>query len=206
MLLVVLGSSIIVAGWLVSVVWLAVLGQWLVIGTGIAAAVAGIAIARTVQLRMPADIGFELGGMLFPFLATLYLHALVVVWNIVVIVACTVSMDGMAARLPTVLWSFGTAMAPWYFSRLLVHGAEIPGDVLGFYGRSIAFIHLGFFIAAVMAFLHYSQIGDFFALFSVVMALATLSQLVFLRRIANQEQERNLQRLVESRERKSGTP
>ncbi len=49
-----LGMFINFVGWFVSDAWLALLGQWIVIGIGIAAAYVGIELARTAQLRMLA--------------------------------------------------------------------------------------------------------------------------------------------------------
>jgi len=83
MLLAVLGFLVILVRWFVNAIWLAILGQWFVIGIGLVAGLLGIELARTGRVRAPADKGFGLGGMFFPFLATLYLYGLVIAWNLI---------------------------------------------------------------------------------------------------------------------------
>ena len=104
-------------GGIISGVWLAILGEWGLIGYGILALLLsgmglGLAMAPGFILAAPAVAmiakGNRVGGYLFGLLSTIYTVGILTAWCILVLVYYTKHADSNSI-IPLLVWSYGVA-------------------------------------------------------------------------------------------------
>lgn len=107
-------------GGLVSGIWLAILGEWGLIGIGILALFVssmgiGLAMMPGMIFALPAmallEKGKKISGYFFGFLSTLYTTAVLVVWCIAVLLYFVKHADH-GSIIPILIWSYGIAIGP----------------------------------------------------------------------------------------------
>lgn len=121
-------------GGIVSGIWLAILGEWGLIGYGILALIVsgmglGLAMAPGLIFAGPAAIllekGNKIGGYFFGLLSTIYTVGVLTAWCILVLIFCTehASTDSL---IPVLIWSYGIATSPivWLAKKDLQSGNE----------------------------------------------------------------------------------
>lgn len=110
-------------GGIVSGTWLALLGEWSPIISGIVFIIfsgflINFALMPGMLFAVPAMIFFEkkkkILGALFGFLNILYTISLLVVWCLYILNKFTLLADN-SSLIPMLIWSYGVAMAPWIF-------------------------------------------------------------------------------------------
>lgn len=110
-------------GGIVSGVWLAVLGEWGVIGWGILAFVASnlvlsIALVPSIAIAMGLSKTIErrsvVGSLFLSTLSSLYVAAVMTAWAVAVMVFFMSRADARS-WLPMLLWSYGVAIGPWAY-------------------------------------------------------------------------------------------
>ncbi len=121
-------------GGIVSGIWLAILGEWSLIGYGLLALmVSGIAIslaiAPSLLFAVPAAAMFEKGhkirGAFLGFLGTLYTVGILTAWCILVLVYYTKQANAESI-IPVLIWSYGIATGPivWLATKDLQSGND----------------------------------------------------------------------------------
>ena len=121
-------------GGIVSGVWLAILGEWGLIGYGILAMMVsglllGFAMMPGLIFAVPAatmfEKGIKIGGYFFGFLGTVYTLGVLSVWCVFVLVYFMdhATVDSV---VPVLVWSYGVATAPimWLTQKELQSGNE----------------------------------------------------------------------------------
>lgn len=110
-------------GGIVSGIWLAFLGEWGPILSGLgfmifSGFVIGFALMPGMLFAGPAMMFLEKGkkiiGAFFGFLSVLYTIGLLTVWCLYILDKFTLLADG-SSLIPMLIWSYGVAMAPWIF-------------------------------------------------------------------------------------------
>lgn len=110
-------------GGIVSGIWLAILGEWGVIGRGIffifiSSFLISIALMPALLFAGPAAMALERGkkmiGMIFGALSILYTVGLITIWCIWVLVTF-VNQATTSSIIPMLIWSYGIALAPWMY-------------------------------------------------------------------------------------------
>lgn len=134
-----------VFGFLVSIVWLLVVGQWTAVLSGLvivmcATFVLGFALLPTMLIAAPgiyfAKRKVTIGVYLFGFLASVYVYAIVAAWCSSV----TFYYLGSAPRhafWPLLLWSYGIATSPWTY---MAQKDPAPNSVLVGFFAQVAYI------------------------------------------------------------------
>ncbi len=111
---------IILFGPIGAAIWLAVLREWRILGQGILVAVAGglllsIAMLPGLLLDVPAGLFCKrrnkAGFYFFGFLSLCYTLGLLTLWCITVL-AFFVGRASQSSFIPTLIWSYGSAIAP----------------------------------------------------------------------------------------------
>ncbi len=121
-------------GGIVSGIWLAILGEWGLIGYGILALILsgmgiGLAMMPGMIFAAPAVImlekGNKLGGYFFGFLSSLYTIIVLVAWCILVLIFHT-KQASHESIIPVLIWSYGIATGPiaWLAQKDLKSGNE----------------------------------------------------------------------------------
>ena len=104
-------------GGVISGVWLAILGEWGIIGTGILAIfISGMALGLAMMpgliFAVPAaamlEKGNRIGGYIFTFLSLIYTYGLLIVWSVFVLIYFT-DQANESSLVPVLLWSYGVA-------------------------------------------------------------------------------------------------
>jgi len=113
------------AGGIVGGIWLAILGEWLLIGIGIllmfiSRQILSILIMLNLPIGVIAAYFLERKnplGLLFGFISHLYTNILIVGTCIFAFIICARFHDGHIdfSFIPYLLWSWGMALGPWYF-------------------------------------------------------------------------------------------
>jgi hypothetical protein len=192
------GSLVSSIGLAIAGVWLCLLGQWASIGVGLLALAIGIPLARSPFLIAPAKKGFQLGGLLFPALSTLYQYVVVTVWCVGIIWLSVGQVTRQAAMLPAVVWAYGAVLWPWHFSRMLVLPEGYYRDSeMSYYSCSLWFINLACIVVGSMFFFAHPTFLDAAGVFTVTMTGALFTQVMFLRRIHQFHLEEKLKKIVE---------
>ena len=110
-------SLVNVFGGVVSGIWLAVLGEWGVIGTGLLAMLIsgmalGLAMMPGLIFAVPAatmlENGNKIGGYIFTFLSLIYTYGLLIVWSVFVLIYFTDRATEFSL-VPVLFWSYGVA-------------------------------------------------------------------------------------------------
>lgn len=176
-------------GGIVSGIWLAFLGQWAPLLTGIAASlisyfVIGLMLMPGLFLfGAPAIALAERGRMVlatpFLLLSQLYIYSLVTVWCLGVFFFF-VSRANSQTFLPLLIWSYGVALGPWMFlaKKDRMSGGDAPASTTTFFAQ-ISYI----VIACMATFGHFffeTLMMVFAAIMLVGMLLQTFSAVVML--------------------------
>ncbi len=108
-------------GGIVGGIWLAVLGEWGVIGMGLILVVVSpfiLGIALLPQLALGAAMyaarRSRIGILFFGFLLTLYLATLLTAWCVGVLLLF-MSLANEQSWIPLLIWSYGAATGPWAY-------------------------------------------------------------------------------------------
>lgn len=121
-------------GDIVSGIWLAILGEWGLIGYGILALLIsgmgiGLAMAPGLLFAVPAaamlEKGNKIGGYFFGLLSTIYTVGILTAWCILVLVYYTKQANADSI-IPVLIWSYGIATGPivWLAQKDLQSGNE----------------------------------------------------------------------------------
>ena len=121
-------------GGIVSGIWLAILGEWGIIGYGILALMVsgiglGLAMAPGLIFAGPAAVmlekGHKLGGYFFGLLSTIYTVGVLSAWCIFVLIYFTKQANADSI-IPILIWSYGVATGPivWLAQKELQSGNE----------------------------------------------------------------------------------
>ena len=172
-------------GAIVSDIWLAILGEWGIIGYGIAALFVsgiglGIAMMPGLLLAAPAAALQEKGKMfgfyMFGFLSALYTIAILTVWCIAILLFFTKQANADSI-IPILIWSYGVATAPiaWMAQKEMQGGNE-------FSMISTFFAQVAYILVIIAILLFRVSLLDVTILFGVVMFFGLLIQF----RIASQ--------------------
>ncbi len=172
-------------GGIVSGIWLAILGEWGIIGYGIAALFVsgiglGIAMAPGLLLAAPAaalhERGNKFGFYVFGFLSALYTIAVLSVWCIVVLFFFTKQANADSI-IPILIWSYGVATGPiaWMAQKEMQGGNEY--SMISTFFAQVAYILV---IIAILLFR--VSLLDVTVIFGIVMFIGLIVQF----RIASQ--------------------
>ncbi|HUW44604.1 MAG TPA: hypothetical protein VMW50_02300 [Dehalococcoidia bacterium] len=126
-------------GGIVSGIWLAILGQWSIIGYGLVAIIVSgfclsLAIMPALLFAAPAALLYEkdykLAFYFFGFLATLYTMSILTVWCMAVLFLFTRQAE-VSSIIPILLWSYVVATAPiaWIAQKELQSGGSIHSTI-----------------------------------------------------------------------------
>ena len=147
--------SLNILGGAVSVIWLAILGEWRTIGYGLIPLISGIfvlsfALLPSTLLVKPVAYFVERGKppfLIYPFvfLTLLYLIALMTAWC-GSILYFFVSHADANSLIPSFIWSFFVAFGPWQF--LAVH--DIRAGAGNYSSLTVVFGQIGYLIMMVM--------------------------------------------------------
>ncbi len=184
-LLKVLGPPIVLLnllGGIVSGIWLAIFGQWGSIGVGVLIIVVGgvgISLAlmpSTVLFDAPAahfeNRGRRSAAYFFAFLSVLYTYVVMTVWCVCVLVYF-VNRAEARSLIPTVVWSYGVAMAPWSWLAQKDQGNWASG-VSTFFGE------VGYIVMMLMVLLLRVTVADAMMAFAAVMVIGLIVQFKML--------------------------
>ena len=170
--------SSIVAG-----IWLAILGEWGIIGYGIIAALfvselgLGLAISPQLLFATPAaalyEKGNKFGFYFFAFLGALYVVGVLTTWCIVVLYFFARQSDANSV-IPALLWSYGVATGP--IARMArkeeAQGGGGVGTMVPTFFSQVAYVLV---ILAVLFFK--VSIFDVSVLFGAIMIIGLIFQL-----------------------------
>lgn len=111
------------AGGILGGIWLAVLGQWSLVGLGLAAAVAstmvlGFLLMPGMLFAAPAALAMEKGhyviGILSGAIALLWTNVVIIVWCVVTF-SFVVEQAKAGSIWPYLLWAYSVATGPWTY-------------------------------------------------------------------------------------------
>jgi hypothetical protein len=176
-------------GGIIAGIWLAILGEWGLIGYGIVALFIsgfglGFAMMPGLLLDVPAALLYEKGNKIgfyfFGFLSSLYTTAVLTIWCVVVLYFFAKQADAHSI-IPVLLWSYGVATGPigW-----LAEKDQNEYSLISTFFAQVAFI----LVILATLFIRVSLL-DITILFGVVMMIGFIIQF----RIASQiEKEQEL--------------
>jgi hypothetical protein len=110
-------------GGIVGAIWLAVLGQWSLIGIGLAAAIfstmlIGIVLMPGFIFAAPAAIAFDKGhyfvGVLLGTVSALWTYIVIVAWCVLAF-GFVVDQHRSGTILPYLLWAYSVSTGPWTY-------------------------------------------------------------------------------------------
>jgi hypothetical protein len=121
-------------GGIISGIWLAILGEWGLIGYGLLVLVfsgmaLGLVMAPGLIFAVPAaamlEKGNKVGGYFFGLLSTIYIVGILTTWCILVLLYYTKHADADSI-IPVLIWSYGIATGPitWLAQKDLQSGNE----------------------------------------------------------------------------------
>lgn len=121
-------------GGIISGIWLAILGEWGLIGYGILALLVsgmflGLAMVPGLLFAAPAALmlekGNKVGGYFFSLLSIIYTFGVLTAWCILVLIYYTEHANS-ASIIPVLIWSYGIATGPivWLAQKELQSGNE----------------------------------------------------------------------------------
>lgn len=166
-------------GGIISGIWLAILGEWSLIGSGILALLVsgmglGLAMAPGLVFSGPAIVmlekGNKIGGYLFGLLSTIYTVGILTAWCIFVLVYFTKRANADSI-IPVLLWSYGIATSPiiWLAQKDLQSGNE--------YAMITTFFVEVAYILTILAILFVGvSLLNVLVLFGVVMSIGLIVQ------------------------------
>lgn len=171
-------------GGIVGGVWLAILGQWAVIGWGVVAMIAapfGLSIALMPSMIFGAPaLWLEKRNQvfvasIFVFLSVLYMHAVIAIWCVAVTYFVDRYHDG-SNMIPWLLWAYTVALAPLSYLAQKDQGTTHAGV-------TTMFAQFGF-VAALIAAIFFE--ASWLTMSMVIFAVLGIPA-VFLTRIAYEE-------------------
>jgi hypothetical protein len=163
-------------GGIVAGVWLAVLGEWGVIGWGIAGlffSAYGLSFAMLPGLIFAAPSAyFAQRGYKWPFyffvlLGALYTVAVIAAWCGAVLYFFVIRADS-ASLIPTLLWSYGAATGPLAF---MTQKEQQGGDSAFAAVATTFFAQVGYLAMILMVLLLPATLLDILVVFSFVMLI-----------------------------------
>ena len=179
-----------VVGSVVSVVWLASLGEWAAIGYWFAAAFGAhilvhFVMAPSVLLALPIRYferrNISIGVHFMGFLSTVYLIGIMAIWCVVVFVLFAIKADSLPI-IPVLVLSFGVATGPWALT-VIKAGGEAGDDV--YQAAAAVFItQVGYLVMLAMVLLFQKTYLEAFVTFGIIMLLNLFFQLAVARCIA----------------------
>ena len=166
-------------GGIVSGIWLAILGEWGLIGYGLLALMVsgmaiGLAMAPGLLFAAPAaamlEKGHKIGGFFFGFLSTLYTVGILTAWCILVLVYYTKQANADSI-IPILIWSYGIATGPivWLAQKDLQSGNEYAMITTFFIEIAYILTILGILFVGV-------SLLDVIVLFGVIMLVGMVVQ------------------------------
>ena len=166
-------------GGIISGIWLAILGEWGLIGYGILALFVsgmglGLAMAPGLIFAAPAaamlEKGNKVGGYFFGLLSTIYTVGILTAWCILVLVYYTKHADSNSI-IPLLVWSYGVATGPivWLAKKELQSGNEYAM-------LTTFFIELAYILAILAILLVGVSLLDVIVLFGVIMSIGLVVQ------------------------------
>ncbi len=168
-----------ILGGIVSVIWLAILGEWSLIGYGVIAIMfsgmlLGFAILPSMLLAAPAvammEKNIKIGVYFFGLLSTIYTFGVLSAWCIIVLLYYT-NQATADTIIPVLIWSYSVATAPimWLAQKDLQSGNEHAM-------MSTFFIEVAYILSIVgILFVEVSPI-DIMVLFAVIMSIGMIMQ------------------------------
>lgn len=170
-------------GWVVSGIWLAWLGEWRTIGLGLVFLLAsltmlGLALVPSLLISGAAAACFQRRQIapyiLLHAISGLYVIGIQTVWCCGVLFFFTESLS-QEKRIPTLLWSYAIATAPWSFMASKDRG-EQPEQ--GFASRLSSFLGQVAYLVIVMVILNSSITqSSAVAIFAAIMLIGLALQL-----------------------------
>lgn len=166
-------------GGIVSGIWLAILGEWSLIGFGVLAffvsgMLVGLAMTPGLIFAMPAaamlEKGNKIGGFIFGFLGTLYTVGVLTAWCVLVLVYC-IKQANAESIIPVLIWSYGIATGPiiWLAQKDLQTGS-IYAMITTF------FIEIAYVLTILGILLIGMSLIDVLFLFGIVMGVGLITQ------------------------------
>jgi hypothetical protein len=145
-------------GVLAGAIWLAIIGQWAVLGIGLlsmclSAPVIGFALMPGTLINLAAApfLGTRLWFLGFPFLlaGSIYSAAIIGAWCFGVVVFF-VQKGGADATLPALLWAYGVAISPLSYMTQRSSGPDGAGfgDVLITFAAQLAVVFMAIDVLA----------------------------------------------------------
>jgi hypothetical protein len=168
-------------GGIVAMVWLAILGQWHMLGIGLALLFGttfalGFALMPQMLLAAPAVLLYEKGqkalGFFFGGLALLYVYALVTAWCGAVLWYSMERVTTANLLIPILLWSYGVATGPWAF---MASKEDNIGSAF-----TVFFSRVGYIIMGLMILFGYPSFYDVMKMFIAVMLVGLFASLIFV--------------------------
>jgi len=167
-------------GGIVAGIWLAILGEWGIIGYGIVALFVsgfglGLAMAPGLLFAAPAaalhEKGHKLGFYFFGFLGALYTVAVLTAWCIAVLYFFARQADSSSV-FPILLWSYGVATGPIaWMAHKEAQGGGGEGAMISTFFAQVAYVLV---ILAVLFFR--VSIVDVAVLFGAIMIVGLIFQ------------------------------
>ena len=166
-------------GGIISGIWLAILGEWGLIGYGILALLVsgmgiGFAMAPGLLFAAPAvamlEKGNKIGAYFFGLLSTTYTVGILTTWCILVLVYYTKQANADSI-IPVLIWSYGVATGPivWLAQKDLQSGNE--------YAMITTFFIEVAYILTILAILFVGvSLLNVVVLFGVVMSIGLIAQ------------------------------
>lgn len=160
-------------GGIVSSIWLAILGKWVLIGFGILLMISGgglgLAIAPGLIFSVPAvamlEKGNKIGGYFFGLLSTVYTVGVLTAWCILVLIFYTIHANA-TLLIPVLIWSYSVATGPisWLAQKDLRSGNENAGIIT-------LFIYVAYILASLAILLVGFSLPNVLVIFGVVMSI-----------------------------------
>ena len=176
-------------GGIVSFIWLAVLGEWSIIGYGIAGLVfstfgIGLAMMPALLLIMPAaalyEKGSKFGFYIFSFLGTLYTITVLCIWCLGVLFFFAKLADS-SSFIPVLLWSYGIATGP------IASMAQKEQNDYAFI--STFFAQIAYILVLIIILFSRVSLLDVSIIFGVIMFIGLIIQFTIASQIERAEQE-----------------
>jgi hypothetical protein len=171
-------------GGIISGIWLAILGEWGEIGSGIilsflSAFLIPVALIPGMIFAVPSAIAISKGrriiGSFLGFLSILYTVVLITIWCIW-IMWIFVKSENSSALIPLLIWSYGVAITPWMW---LTRKDQEGGSGNSYSVFTTLFAQVAYIVGIVM-FLTGATLGSIALIFSIIMIVNALLQTAIL--------------------------
>ncbi len=167
-------------GGIASGIWLAILGQWGIIGYGIAMLFIGVfalcllmmpGLLLAAPAAMLAEKENKIGLYFFGFLSALYTVAVLTVWC-VGIMYFFAQQANANSYIPTLIWSYGAATGPLtYMAQKEMQGGGGEASLIATFFAQVAYI-----ISAIIAIFLPVTIIDIVIIFGGIMVIGLIFQ------------------------------